>query len=382
MTAGSGFPLKDAFVRYAFLSHFDFNLFKFRLPLMEHLASLGHEVFAICPPGDFSGRLTVNGVRWLPCYVARRSFEPVKELRSLVSIVGVLRAIRPDILHTFVAKPNIYGCLAARLLPTARVVSSVTGLGSYFLPENDSGRTRLIEILYRLALKRADRVIFQNPDDLKFFLERRLCGRAQTTLIRGSGVNTEIFRPAQRRRVPGQPLAIGMTARLSREKGVFEFVRAAEILKSEFNCRCVLIGEPDHGSPGSISEADFAALKANPALAMVGFQNDVAGCLHELDIYCLPSYREGLPMSVLEAMACGLPVITTDVPGCRETVIDGVNGFLVKAGDAAAIVAAVRKFIASPQLLTEFGRAGRSRACGEFALEKVIDRHMSLYGEL
>jgi glycosyltransferase involved in cell wall biosynthesis len=311
----------------------------------------------------------------------RKSFNPFKEMVSVNEIRRILVKIRPDLLHSFIAKPNIYGCFAARFFPGLKVVCSVTGLGSFFLPENVSGKTKIIELLYKLALKRANNVIFQNDDDRSFFISEKLCNSEKTVLIRGSGVDTDRFLPVSGRKI-GEQVKIGMVARLSTEKGVWEFVRAAEILKKEFNCRFLLIGWPDFGNPGSITEEEFSKLKENPTVEVLGFQKDVLSFLHNFDIYCLPSYREGLPMSVLEAMSCGLPIITTDVPGCRETVENGINGYLVEQKNTESLVDGLRKLLSDPVSRIKMGEESRKKVENEFSLGSVVKLHEKLYKRL
>jgi N,N'-diacetylbacillosaminyl-diphospho-undecaprenol alpha-1,3-N-acetylgalactosaminyltransferase len=348
---------------------------------MKFLIDRGHEVSAICPAGELSGEFSKFGVKHYSYFMDRKSFNPLKEMVSVYEIRKILAKIRPDLLHSFIAKPNIYGCFAARFFPGLKVVCSVTGLGSFFLPGNVSGKTRIIELLYKLALKRANNVIFQNDDDRGFFSSEKLCSSQKTVLIRGSGVDTDKFSPASHRKVGGQ-LKIGMVARLSTEKGVWDFLRAAEILKKEFNCRFQLIGWPDFGNPGSITEEEFLKLQENPAVEVLGFQKDVLDFLQNFDIYCLPSYREGLPMSVLEAMSCGLPIITTDVPGCRETVENGINGYLVEPKNTESLVGGLRRLLSDPASRIRMGRESRKKVENEFSLGYVVKHHENLYKRL
>jgi N,N'-diacetylbacillosaminyl-diphospho-undecaprenol alpha-1,3-N-acetylgalactosaminyltransferase len=364
--------------RFLFLSHLDFNLFRFRLAVMKALVERGHEVFAASPAGPYSGRLRAHGITHEPYEIDRRGIGLASELMVVFSLRSLLRRIRPTLLHTFMHKPNIYGSLAARGLPDLKVINSVTGLGSMYGGSRKALR-RVINGLYRVALERSDAVVFQNGDDREYFTSRRLVRPEKTVLIRGSGVDTREFFPVDRRNRP--VVTVCMVARLIRDKGVEEYVAAAREVRARLGSRVRfrLVGEPDQGNPGSMPREWLDDVRAGGDVELLGERDDVPKILAASDIYCLPSYGEGLPMSVLEALASGLPVVTTDVPGCRDTVRDGLNGFVVPARDVPALAGALRRLAEDPALCRSFGAASRLEAESRFAVDVIVGGHIELY---
>lgn len=369
-----------------FLSHYDFNLYRFRMPIMRALIARGWEVYALAPEGSFSRRFAAEGVRHAPYRIDRASLNPFKEAAVVVSLARILADLKPDLLHSFTMKPNIYGALATVLGGSPRTVASVTGLGSFYAGERRGlaawGRLGL-ECLYGAALRRVDRVLFQNRDDLAEMLGRGICREEVCRIIAGSGVDTAHFTPREGPRPQG-PITVTMIARLIRDKGVEEYLSAAEGLKDRWGERVVfqLAGEFDEGNLWSVDKARVADFESRGIIRRLGFVEDVRGLLQASDIYVLPSYREGTPMSVLEAMSCGLPVVTTDAVGCRETIIDEESGLSVPVKDAAALGAAIESVISDEELRRRLGAAARIRAEKVFSVKMVVAAHLDLYREL
>jgi N,N'-diacetylbacillosaminyl-diphospho-undecaprenol alpha-1,3-N-acetylgalactosaminyltransferase len=386
---------KEIFARkkFVFFSHYDLNLYRFRMSVMRALREWGAQVWAISPPGAYSPRFPEHGIEFVPLSLDRKTFHPLKAWATVHRLRSILRALRPDVLHTFTLRPNVYGALAGWLAGVPAIVSTVTGLGTLYTRHDV--RTRLlrwgVEQVTRLALRAADAVIFQNPEDQHYYLSRKLCRPEQARRIAGTGIDVRTFSPDrfspdERRRLrrerglPPETVVVTMIARLIAPKGVREFLQAAERLNGK--ARFVLIGEPDPGNFDSLTWEEIQAYVRRGLVLAPGWQNDVLPWLAITDVFVLPSYREGTPVTVLEAMAMGLPVVATDVPGCREAVVAGETGFLVPPRNVDELVRAIRKLVEDPALRRRMGQAGRARAVQRFAIERITAQYLDLYAEL
>ena len=350
-------------------SHPD-SLVNFRGDLIRELIASGYDVHASAP--DVTGRtrdlLDRIGVRTHSVHLGRAGLNPIADLRYLREMLSLQRRIKPMLVLNYTIKPNIWGSFAARLLGIP-VCSMVTGLG-YIMIEGEGLKRRLIQALakrlYALALSNNRAVIFQNNDDVDEFVRAGIVDPSKVRTIRGSGVNLKHFAPAP---LPTAPVFL-MIARLLRTKGVQEYAAAAKGIKSVYpDARFLLVGMHDPGPDGVSAEemGDWAEY----GIEYLGPQDDVRPALAEASIYVLPSYREGTPRSVLEAMAMGRPVLTTDVPGCRETVRHEKNGVLVPARDAAALQDAMARLIDNPREREAMGRESLGMARELFDVDKV-----------
>ena len=372
--------------RIVFLSHLDRNLYRFRLPIMKRLVELGCEVSALCPEGEYSDRFASVGVRHAGYRIERSGLNPFREVAVVASLARELRRIAPALVHTFTMKPNIYGALAANWAGVGKKIASVTGLGSFYVEPPSSAAAAAfrwgLDRFYSFAMRRIDRVIFQNPDDREELLRLGVCRPVQCVLIPGSGVDTVRFAPAEK--PAGKSVVITMAARLIRDKGVEEFLTAAERLKARFGDEVVfqLAGEEDKGNPWAADRARLASCAERGVIRPLGYVTDMPELLRGTDIYVLPSYREGTPVSVLEAMSAGLPVVTTDAVGCRETAVHERSGLLVPVRDAEALAAAIARLVIDPELRRRFGVEARRRVEDVFAVEKVVAAHLDVYREL
>ncbi|RCK80777.1 MAG: Lipid carrier : UDP-N-acetylgalactosaminyltransferase [Candidatus Ozemobacter sibiricus] len=364
----------------AFLGNQDFTLWKFRGPWMKALREHGCRVTVLSPPGPYVPRLRELGLEVREFPLDRTGLSLPAEWRTIRELGAGLAELRPDLLHVFMAKPVIYGCLAAHRTPQTRVVATITGLGSIFVHRRFRGMQFLLKTLYRISLRRASRVIFQNADDREFFQQHRLIPASKAVVIRGNG----IVMPG-RPRLPRDPRALAtvlMTARLIESKGVREYCQAAGRLRQRrpaLPSRFVLIGTPDTDSPDALSESELATLTARHGVQRLGYQDDVAGWLQQADIFCLPSYREGLSVACLEAMAHGLPIVTTDAPGCRDLIEPGVSGLLAPVADAQGLADAIERLLDDAALRARLGEAGRERCQREFSAERIFPQLAEVY---
>ena len=305
------------------------------------------------------------------------------ELRLIAAFARLLRRLRPAMVHAVSLKPVIYGGLVARLMGVPAAVMAVTGLGYVFLREGPGATlTRaLVKRLYRFALAHPNcRAVFQNPDDRDLFLDDALVAREIVVMIRGCGVDTRAFAPTPE---PDGIAVVVFPARILGDKGVREFVAAARHLRDDgVSARFVMVGRTDPDNPTDVCEATIRRWEAEGVVEWWGFRDDMAAVLAQAQVVCMPSYREGLPRVLIEAAACGRPIVTTDVPGCREIVRDTDNGLLVPVRDSAATAAAIRRLLEAPDLRRRLGARGREIVLAEFSVERFVDETLAVYGQL
>jgi glycosyltransferase involved in cell wall biosynthesis len=356
----------------------DWYIYNFRLSLAQELRNQGHEVLLLSPPGDFHELLQANGFPWIPFPLSRQSIQPFPELWTIWHLIRLYYRIRPDIVHHFTIKPVIYGSLAAHILHIPGIINSITGLGHLFI---DTGaRTRFLrtiaKVLYRISLRRTQ-AIFENPEDRDIFIQNRLLKAEQSHLIMGTGVDVEKFHPTAKSN--GTPVVL-FSSRMLVTKGLLEFTEATRLLKQKgINARFALAGRTDPGNPASVPEEQLDAWKNSGLLEWWGWRDDMPSTLAQADVFCLPSYREGVPNALLEAAACGLPIVTTDVPGCRDVVTDGLNGLLVPVRNAPILAKALETLLSDARLRHQMGVAGREIAVNKFGLGKVNEETLMIY---
>jgi len=360
------------------------SLIGFRGPLIKTLVERGRRVFALAPDFDANTRkeITAMGAEPVDITMARAGMNPFVDVLDTLRLSKVLRRISPDITLGYYIKPVIFGTIAAGMARVPHRVAMIEGLGFVYTQDTNklSKKKKLLRFLvswlYRFALKRSHKIAFLNPDDIEDFIRWGLVNSDKVVEIGGIGVDLDEWRPKKATRDQIRFLFIG---RLLREKGIEQFVEAARIVKklvpaAEF----VALGDVDV-NPSAVSTAQMQAWVAEGLIIWPGHV-PVRPWLERSSVFVLPSYREGMPRSTQEAMAMGLPVITTDVPGCRQTVEDGVNGFLVPVRNAEALAGAMLRFIERPELIEIMGREGRRLAEERFDVNKVNEVIMSRMG--
>ena len=370
----------------------DWYLYNFRRSLALALREAGHEVLLLSPPGEYGARLRALGLRWEPVPMDRRSLNPLREAAVLAHLWRLFRRERPDLVHGFTIKCAVYGSLAARAAGVPARVNAVTGMGYVFTSTDAKARALrpLVRLLMRAALDGRDaRLILQNPDDVAVFEQARLVAPGHIRLIPGSGVDCVRFAPGEsvgRGHAPDAdtpPFRVLLAARLLWDKGLAEFVDAARRLHGEGRAiDFLLAGDPDPGNPAAVPEATVHDWVAEGLLHWLGHVDDMPALFASVDVVVLPSYREGLPKGLIEAAACALPLVTADVPGCREVVTDGVDGLLVPVRDADALATAIARLHDDPALASRLGAAARQHALDEFDERIVIARTQAVYHEL
>lgn len=361
------------------LANTTWNIYNFRRRLIASLQEAGYDIVACAPPDDYVGRLEALGVRHVPLYLRNSSVGPVRELVTLARLVALVRRERPAVMLSYTPKVNIYAGIAARIADVP-IVMNISGLGRAFT----SGRAlrRISESLYRLAVRRADRVLFQNEEDRKHFIERGIVEAARTERIPGSGVDLERFKPTTRAPAPGVHFL--MATRILRDKGVVEFIEAARALAPHYPLATFrLVGFLGVDNPSAVSAAELSRWQSEGIIEWAGATDRIEDEFERADCVVLPSYREGLPRVLLEAAASGLPIITTRAIGCRDTVDDGVTGLLCEPRDAAGLASAMDRMINMGRAEREaMGAAGRRKVEQEFDEKVVIGRYVELLANI
>lgn len=372
----------------------EWYLYNFRRSLALVLRDAGHDVLLVSPPGPYAEKLQQLGFRWIPAPMDRRSLNPLRELKLLAWLRRLLVAEQVDLLHGFTIKCAVYGSLAGRLarhdrgLPAR--VNAVAGMGYVFTSDDLKARLLrpVVRTLMRLALDGRDsRLILQNPDDVALFQRAGLVDPQRISLIPGSGVDcSRFYPPVSSATDPIQQndrMRVVLPARLLWDKGLAEYVEAARLLRAEGRAiDFLLAGDPDPGNPAAVPQATVQAWVNEGLLQWLGHVDDMPALYRSVDVVALPSYREGLPKGLIEAGACALPLITTDVPGCREVVTHDVDGLLVPVKDGKSLAQAIARLHDDLQLRQRLGAAARAKALAEFDERIVIKRTMGVYAEI
>ncbi|MES1926959.1 glycosyltransferase family 4 protein [Salinisphaera sp. T31B1] len=371
--------------KVVFVANSDWYLYNFRSDLIAMAEKTGWEVELICPDGEYVPKLRARGWPVTVIPLDSRGANPLREADAWRRLLRALRAAEPDVLHLFTLKCVLYGCIAAPLIAKTRVIGAITGLGHLFTTRN--WRTRLLKPPVLVAMKLAlwasrAHLIFQNEHDREEFVGRGLLARERTTVIRGSGVDCEQFKPPEEPAAPkGHARKLLFCGRLLREKGIHEYLSMAERLR-EMGCEfdSYLAGAPYPGNPSSLSQAEVDELIRSGGHHYLGHHADMAGLLATTDIVVLPTYREGTPKALLEAAASGCVIVTTDIPGCQGIVEPGENGYLVPVHQVAPLVEAVARLLDAPQEpLSAMKSRSRDIAENRFSVKKVNEATLALY---
>lgn len=355
-----------------------------RLPLALAARDAGYDVTLVTNVSSHAEKIRQSGIKIIPFNLDRGSVNPLKELATVARLTAIYRQEMPDIVHHVAIKPILYGSIAARMAGVPHIVNALTGMGYLFT--SNHLKTRLLRPFINAAFKavlnnKKSRLIMQNQDDRTMLVNAGMVDADRTRLIRGAGVNTEEF--SCRPEPIAMPPRVVLPARMLKDKGVVEFVAAARLLKDRgVKAQFVLVGDTDLHNHAAISVVQLTAWAEEGCVDWWDRRNDMPEVLTNSHIVCLPSYREGLPKALLEAAACGRPIVTTDTIGCREVVRHGENGFLVPLRSTVELADALQRLIENPELRQKMGLRGREIAVQEFAVEKVIAETLAVYKEL
>ena len=365
----------------AVVSNTCWYLFNFRLNLMLALQAAGHTVVAVAPDDAYAQRIRDAGVAFEAVPISGGGTHPLRELQSVLRLGSVFRRHRVGLVLSYTPKGNLYSALACIALRIP-FVPNVSGLGRAFIRK--SLVTRVAKTLYRLTFGRAHRVFFQNLDDMAVFVDSGLVRAGQAERLPGSGVDLSRFSPtAPTARAADAPVFL-LVARMLWDKGVGEYVEAARSVRAlQPGARFQLLGFLDVANPSAIPRTQVEAWVAEGVVEYLGPTDDVRPFLVQADCVVLPSYREGVPRTLLEAAATARPVITTDAPGCRDTVLDGETGFLCRPADASDLADKLLRFIAlAPEERQAMGQRGRAFVEQNFDEQRVIERYLDVVADV
>ena len=366
-----------------FLVTEDWYFCSHRLPPARAAQAAGYDVVVATRVGRRGADISAEGFKLIPLDLQRRSRNPFRELVAILQIIKIYLRERPDVVHHVALKPVLYGSFAACLVRRAAVVNALAGMGFLFTSGSRMATVlrSVVSQLFRLLLNSGrSLLILQNPDDEAMLVDSGLVAAKRVRLIRGSGVDVLRFSPTPE---PQAPPVVMLPSRMLWDKGVGEFVEAARMLRERgVVARFVLVGNGDPDNPASISEGQLRAWHESGAVESWGHCADMPKILAMAHIVCLPSYREGLPKVLLEAAACGRPLIATDVPGCREIVRHGENGLLVPLRDAVSLANAIERLLGDAPLRHSMGQEGRLMVESEFSETTVAEKTLAVYLEL
>jgi glycosyltransferase involved in cell wall biosynthesis len=361
--------------RLAFIANQAFSISNFRGPLVREMVGRGLTVYALAPDYDDASRAVVASLGAVPIdsSMSRTGMNPLRDILDIFRLAIQLRRLQLDATFAYFIKPVIYGTIAARLAAVPKRFAMIEGAGYVFTDDDKPSMCRrllraFVTQLYRLSLAQANRIFMLNPDDKELFVNECMVPDEKAQLLDGIGLDLNHYQVVE---PILQPICFILVARLLREKGIYDYIEAARRIKSLHpSVRFLLLGSIDL-NPGSVSESEVQSWVAEGVVTWTRQVADVRTWIAQASIFVLPSYREGLPRSTQEAMAMGRPVITTDVPGCRETVEEGVNGFMVPSRDPSALVHAMLTFIQQPEIIAPMGAESRRLAEKKFDVHKI-----------
>jgi len=368
-------------ITVAIVLNTSWNIYNFRLGLMRALRKEGYRVIIIAPHDEYSERLEAEGFPFYDIKMNNKGTNPFEDLLLIRDYYKLYREIKPDVLLNYTIKPNIYSSFAGKSLGIP-VINNITGLGTVFLNNNIS--SRIARWLYRFSLDK-NSVVFQNRDDMKLFLERKLVEEHSVVLIPGSGIDTEHFQK-KLNNSGHRTFTFLMIARLIKDKGIEEYIDAIRIIRAgEYSDRChfKILGSLYLSNPTAISKNLLDEWIDEGIVEYLGHSDSVKDEIDRVDAVVLPSYREGLSRVLLEASSMEKPIITTDVPGCRDVVDDGVTGYLVNAKDSLELAEAMKKMVdLSKYDLENMGKEGRKKVVNNFSQQKIIDKYILLLSQI
>ncbi len=354
-----------------FFASYPDSLINFRLHLIQAFIQKGYEIVAVAPEDkEVAKKLQKINVKFIPIPLERNGLNPFADLFLIFKLYRILKQEKPDLIFSYTIKPVIYGSFVAKFVSVPEIYSMITGTGYVFLDQGLKNKIVgwIARKLFRFSLGLNKIVFFQNKDNQAFFIQQSLVSnKNKTVVVNGSGVDCEYY---SEQGFP-QTLSFLMIARFLKDKGIYEYVEAAKQIKARYpKVECFLVGWIDT-NPNSILPQELNAWVNQGYIHHLGKLSDVRSAITQASVYVLPSYHEGTPRTVLEAMAMGRPIITTDTPGCRETVIPKINGFLVPPKDAQALASAMEYFILNSNEIPKMGKESRKIAVEKYDVHKV-----------
>jgi len=363
----------------------DWYFVSHRLPIAIESINKGFDVYLVTKKTSSKSKLIENhGIKILNMNIERGKINPFSDAIVLIKLIFILKKIKPDILHTVAMKPILYGNIASLILRIPHTISSFAGLGYLFISNSIKAKfiNYALKKFFKILLNRnSSSIIFQNKDDYNFMVDSNIIKKNRAIIIRGSCVDERLFHFTKENNETNK---IILASRLLWDKGLKEFAKASEILKKDkiTNLRFILVGEIDSQNPAAVEKEELLNWEKNNLIEWWGFRSDINKIYKDSNIVCLPSYREGLPKSLIEAAASGRAIITTDVPGCREVVVDGYNGLLVPKKNAYLLAKAIKKLIKNDLLRNTMGENSAKLFKKNFTVDINVSKHIDLYFSL
>jgi glycosyltransferase involved in cell wall biosynthesis len=366
-------------MRIAIVLNTSWNIYNFRMNFVRALLANGFEVHTVAPVDDYTHYLQEAGCIHHPVRMDSRGANPIKDSALIAELFWIYRKVKPDIILHYTIKPNVYGTLAASMLKIP-VINNVCGLGTVFLKDNLVSKIAIF--LYKISFRFASKVFFQNPDDLKLFLDKKLVPVKAVDLVPGSGIDLEKFQPMGFRRNP--KFTFLMISRLISDKGVYEYINAIkELRRKGIDARFQVLGAIDPQHKRGIKTETIDEWINSGTIEYLGTTDNVRAMIEQADCIVLPSYREGTPRTLLEAASSCKPIITTDVPGCNHVVIDNFNGFLCRLKDSSDLAEKMESMSTlEEETLRTFGLNGRAKIEAEYDESFVINKYLAALSAL
>ncbi len=362
-------------------------LYNFRLSLAKKLKENGYEVVLISPPDEYAKHFEELGFRWISLPMDRRSLNLIREFFLIWHVKNIYQIEKPALVHHFTLKSILIGSIAAKLARIPKHINAIAGLGYIFSSQDLKARILKPVLKYFLRFLLKDKnstFILQNSNDLIAFDNKASFISHRIKIIKGSGVNIDLFKPPLNTKIINTETKVLLAARLLWDKGIREFVNVAyDIKKMNLPIQFLVAGMPDFGNPNAVPMTMVEKWKNEGVIDILGQYDDMPTLLANVDIFVLPTnYGEGLPRSLLEAGACGLPLITTNIPGCSEVVEEGVNGILIAPKDVTALKEALIYLHENIDLRIQMGVASRKKICEEFDEDIIIKKTIQVYSEI
>jgi glycosyltransferase involved in cell wall biosynthesis len=361
-------------MRIAIVLNTSWNIYNFRLNFIKSLLDEGHEVHTIAPKDDYTHYLVELGCKHHNVKMDSRGANPIKDSALIIELWSIYRSVKPDVVLHYTIKPNVYGTLAASMLRIP-IINNVCGLGTVFLKDNLVSKIAIF--LYKISFRYAQKVFFQNPDDLKLFVTKKLVKKEAADILPGSGINLQYFKAVSYKRNP--TFTFLMISRLITDKGVLEYVKAIRLLKEKgIKAKFQMLGAMDPEHRRGIRKEVIEQWIKEGTFEYLGTTDDVRSFISAADCIVLPSYREGTPRTLLEAACSAKPIIATDVPGCNHVVENNINGLLCKLKDEKDLADKMQQMSRfDDETLKDFGQRGRAKMEEHFDEKLVINKYLS-----
>ena len=371
-------------IKILLIANSSWYIYNFRFSLLRDIKDKGYIVKVIAPQDEYSNLLKSNGIKYINWKLNRSSVNPISELFSIISLFKIILQEKPTIIHNFTIKACIYGTLISRFFSDIYIINAITGLGHLFISETLQTKIlrNFLKPIYKIVFKsKRSYIIFQNFDDKQYLTKIGITDSKRSTLIQGSGVDINHFRNSKKTKEQFQsPIRILFPSRIIKEKGFNEVLAAFNaLIKKGENLELVLAGDIDKGNKSSLKKKEFSKLKKNQKITILGHVNNMKDIYQSADIVVLPSWREGLSRALIEAAAMEKPIITTNVPGCKEIIDHGYSGIIIPPKDSEALESAILLLIRNQDLAFKLAKNTRSKVIREFEVNHINEETLKQY---